>query len=80
MKTILKISVVAVSLIFMFAADLPLLPVQMVSEADAVYGVRRRSVRRGVIVGTAAASGKASSEAETKAAETSKESAPTPQQ
>jgi hypothetical protein len=73
MKTILRISVVAVSLIFMFVADLPVLPVQMVSEADAVYGVRRRSVRRGVIIGTAASSGKASSEAEIKAAETSEQ-------
>jgi hypothetical protein len=71
MKTILRISVVALSLIFMFVADLSYLPVQMVSEADAVYGVRRRSVRRGVIIGTAASSGKASSEAEIQAAETS---------
>jgi hypothetical protein len=73
MKTILKISVVAVSLIFMLVVDLPLLPVQMVPEADSVYGVRRRSVRRGVVIGTAASSGKASSEAEIQAVETSKQ-------
>jgi hypothetical protein len=56
MKTILKISVVAITLALMLIADLPLLPVQLVPEADAILGVRRRAVRRGVIVGEAAAS------------------------
>ena len=54
MKTIFKISVVAIALILMLIADVPLLPVQLVPEADAILGVRRRTRRRtAVIVGTA---------------------------
>ncbi len=43
MKTILKISVIAISLVLMLLADVPLLPVQLVPEAEAVLGVRRRT-------------------------------------
>jgi len=54
MKNILKISVVAVSLLLMLLADLPLLPVQLVPEAQAILGVWRRHARRWAVVGTAA--------------------------
>ena len=43
MKTILKIAVIAICLVLMLIADLPLLPVQLVPEAEAIFGVRRRT-------------------------------------
>jgi len=48
MKTILKITVLTISLVLMLIADLPFLPVQLVPEAEAIFGVRRRAWRRGV--------------------------------
>ena len=54
MKTILKIAVVGVSLVLMLLADMPLLPVQVVPEAQAIFGVWRRHARRWAVVGTAA--------------------------
>jgi hypothetical protein len=66
MKTILKISVVAIALVLMLIADVPLLleraiplvlerevqllSVPLVPEADAVMGVRRRTRRRTAVV------------------------------
>jgi hypothetical protein len=52
MKTILKITVLTISLVLLLIADLPFLTVQLVPEADAIFGVRRRAWRRGVIVGS----------------------------
>ena len=43
MKTILKIAVVAIALVMMLLADVPFLPVQLVPEAQAILGVRRRT-------------------------------------
>jgi hypothetical protein len=43
MKTIFKIAVIAISLVMMLLADVPLLPVQLVPEAHAILGVRRRT-------------------------------------
>jgi hypothetical protein len=54
MKNILKISVVTVSLLLMILADVPLLPVQLVPEAQAILGVWRRHARRWAVVETAA--------------------------
>jgi hypothetical protein len=54
MKTILKIAVVAIALLSMFMADLPFLPVRLVPEAQAIFGVWRRHARRWAVVGTAA--------------------------
>ena len=51
MKTIPKITVIAISLVLMLFADIPLLSVSLVPEAEAIFGVRRRARRRGVIVG-----------------------------
>jgi hypothetical protein len=43
MKTIPKISVLAIVLVSMLMADVPFLPVQLVPEAQAIFGVRRRT-------------------------------------
>lgn len=48
MKTILKIAVIPIALVVMLMADIPLLPVQLVPEAYAILGVRRRTA---VVVG-----------------------------
>lgn len=56
MKTLIRISIVTVVLGFMVMADIPRLPVQLVPEAEAIFGVRRRAFRRGVIIGAAAES------------------------
>ena len=54
MKTIFKITVVAIVLVLMLLADIPLLSVQLVPEAQAIFGVWRRHARRWAVVGTAA--------------------------
>jgi multidrug efflux pump subunit AcrA (membrane-fusion protein) len=48
MKTLRKIAAVAIALVVMLMADVPLLPVQLVPEAQAILGVRRRTA---VVVG-----------------------------
>jgi len=52
MKTIPKIAVITIALVLMLIADIPLLSVPLVPEAEAIFGVRRRAWRRGVIVGS----------------------------
>jgi hypothetical protein len=55
MKTMLKIAMIGAALGSMLVADIPILPVQLVSDADAILGVRRRTRRRtAVVVGTTA--------------------------
>ena len=61
MKTILKIAVIAICLILMLIADLPLLPVQLVPEAEAVLGVRRRTAVVAYSAGAAKGSAAAAS-------------------
>ena len=51
MNTILKIAVIASSLVVMLFADVRVSPVQMVPDAEAIFGVRRRAFRRGVFIG-----------------------------
>ena len=51
MKTMHKIAVVTISLVVMLIADIPILPVQMVPDAEAIFGVRRRAFRRGAFFG-----------------------------
>jgi hypothetical protein len=51
MKTTFKIVILAASLVLMLIADMPFLPGQLVPEAEAIFGVRRRAHRRGVVVG-----------------------------
>jgi hypothetical protein len=49
MSTLLKTSVMTTSLVAMLIADAPLLPLQLVPDAHAILGVRRRTA---VVVGT----------------------------
>jgi hypothetical protein len=70
MKTIFKISVVAVVLSSMLLADLPFLPVQTVPEAQAIFGVWRRHARRWAVVGTAAVATTAAATSAAAASET----------
>ena len=55
MKTILKTAVLSVCTGFLFILDVPPQPqfpyLQLVPEAHAIFGVRRRMIRRGVIIG-----------------------------
>ena len=56
MKMMLKVSVLAASLLFMLVADIPILPLELVPDAEAILGVRRRTRRRtAVVVGSATA-------------------------
>ncbi len=55
MKTVFRISVVTMILGFLIIADIPRLPVQLVPDAEAIFGVRRRAFRRGVIIGGSSA-------------------------
>jgi predicted lipid-binding transport protein (Tim44 family) len=43
MKTIPKIALVGSALVLMLIADIPILPVQLVPDANAILGVRRRT-------------------------------------
>jgi len=61
MNTMLKIAIVATSLIVMLIADIPFLPVQMVPDADAIFGVRRRAFATGVVVGASVGAARAAS-------------------
>jgi hypothetical protein len=55
MRMIIKSAIVAITLLFMFMADVPFLFEYLVPEAQAVLGVRRRTARRtAVIVGSEA--------------------------
>jgi hypothetical protein len=66
MKTMLKIAVVVTTLVLMLIADVPLLPVQLVPEAQAIFGTRRRSFRRGVVVGASAGEAEAAQQQQQK--------------
>jgi hypothetical protein len=79
MKTTFKIAILATCLVLMLIADVPLLPEQLVPEADAILGVRRRTRRRtAVVVGSAAAARTAA--AYQQAAPTQQQAAPAQQQ
>ena len=75
MKTILKITTIAIVLILTLIVDIPILPVELVPDADAVMGVRRRTRRRTAVVvhsaDTAAASSAAASQQQAAPAQTS---------
>jgi predicted lipid-binding transport protein (Tim44 family) len=59
MKTMLKISVIAISLAFMLLADVPFLPIKLVPEAQAIFGVRRRTAVVAYSAGAASGEAKA---------------------
>jgi hypothetical protein len=50
MKTTLKIAAVTIVLALMSITDIPILPVELVLDAEAVLGVRRRTRRRTAVV------------------------------
>ena len=60
MKTIMKISTIAFVLVMTIIIDIPILPIDLVPEAQAILGVRRRTARRtAVVVGSATAAASA---------------------
>jgi len=63
MKTMLRIAVVATGLVLMLIADVALLHVPLVPEAQAIFGVRRRSFVVGASVGAAEATAAEKSQA-----------------
>jgi len=70
MKTILKSMIIAITLVFMFIADVPSLFELLVPEAEAILGVRRRTRRRtAVVVGSMAAATTVSAQQQTAAAQ-----------
>jgi hypothetical protein len=79
MKTIMKNATLALLLVLMTVVDIPLLPVEMVTDAEAILGVRRRTARRTAVVAysAGAASATAASHA---AAPAPQQPAPPPQQ
>ncbi len=71
MKTILKIAILTPALILLFLVDVPPevpLQVQLVPEAHAIFGVRRRAFRRGAVIGASAATAATASAAAAHAA------------
>ena len=77
MKTIFKIALLTIALVFMLIADVPLLLEQLVPEAHAIFGVRRRAVRRGVVVGYSMGEASASEAAANQAAASQHQATPT---
>lgn len=70
MKTISKSVMVTMTLVFMLFADVPLMFEQIVPDAHAVLGVRRRTARRtAVVVGSAASAEVATAQQQTAAAQ-----------
>ena len=80
MKAIFKISVIVGTLIVMLIIDVPVLPVHLVPDADAIFGVRRRAWRRGVVVGYSMGAASASAAASQQHAAASQQQAATAQQ
>lgn len=79
MKILMKNTALAILLVLMTVVDIPLLPVELVSDAEAILGVRRRVARRTAVVAysAGAASATAASQA---AAAPQQPAAPAPQQ
>jgi hypothetical protein len=75
MKTTLKITLAASALVLMLIADVPVLFEQLVPEAHAIFGVRRRAARRGVIVGYSMGEASANAAAANQAATSSQQQA-----
>lgn len=63
MNTKVKITILSTALSLMIFADIPILPVEMVSDAEAVLGVRRRTARRTAVVAYSAGAATASATA-----------------
>ena len=50
MKTVLKITATTLFLVLMLIVNIPILPVELVPEAQAILGVRRRTARRTAVI------------------------------
>lgn len=61
MKTILKSLTPVIVIVLLTIVDIPLLPVELVPEAQAIFGVRRRTAVVAYSAGAASANAKASS-------------------
>ena len=72
MSTVSKFMIVITVIVLSAVADIPILPVDLVSEAEAVFGVRRRTARRTAVVAYSAGAASASAAAQ--------QQAPPPQQ
>ena len=86
MEKIMKNTALAILLVLMMVVDIPLLPVEMVPEAEAILGVRRRVARRTAVVAysagaaSAAAVSHAAAAPQQQAASAPQQAAPPPQQ
>jgi hypothetical protein len=80
MKTICKISVAVSTIVVMLIIDVPILPVHLVPDADAIFGVRRRAWRRGVVVGYSMGAANATAAASEQHAAASQQQSATAQQ
>ena len=84
MKMIFKLAVLVPVLVLMVLVDippeLPSLQVQLVPDAHAILGVRRRSFRRGVVVGAAAGAESASAASSSQTAQAQQQTAQAQQQ
>ena len=70
MKTILQVITITIVLILTIIVDIPILPLELVPEAQAILGVRRRAVRRtAVVVSSADAAAVATSQQQAAAAQ-----------
>ena len=76
MKTTFKMAILSTSLVLMLIADVPFLTEQLVPEAEAIFGVRRRALRRGVIIGSTAAASEAAAMSHQQAAPAQQQAAP----
>ena len=81
MKTILKNAAFAIFLVLMTVVDIPLLPVEMVPDAEAIFGVRRRTAVVAYSAGaaSAAAASHAATPAPQQPARPPQQPAPSPQ-
>jgi hypothetical protein len=77
MKTTIKIAILAISLVLMLIVDVPFLTQQLVPEAEAIFGVRRRALRRGVIIGSTVGASEAAAMSHQQAAPAQQQAAPT---
>ncbi|MGI9536461.1 MAG: hypothetical protein ACR2PB_05285 [Desulfocapsaceae bacterium] len=78
MTTIMKNMAFALLVLLMLIVDIPILPVELVVDAEAVYGVRRRTHRRTAVVAYSA--GAANAAAASQAAASSQQQAAPPDQ
>jgi glucose/arabinose dehydrogenase len=69
MQTIAKFMVTAIVMVLIIAADIPLLPVELVPEAQAIFGVRRRTAVIAYSAGSRASSAAAASQQQAAAAQ-----------